>query len=339
MKNRISILLTAAAVCSLMAGCPVLAEGTEQNSQVSYPVTVTDQLGREVVIEEKPETLVSGYYISTSLLIALDQEDNLVGVENNPELRTIYQLAAPQITELPNLGTVKEFDLEGCAALEPDLVIVPAKVQDTIPAMEELGMTVLAVKPESQELLEETITLLGTATDTMDRAEKLLSFCDEQEAVMEEAVKDTERPVVYLGGNSAFLSTAGPTMFQGSQIVNAGGTNAAEELTDDYWAEISYEQLLSWDPEYIILAANAKYTADDVLADENLAACTAVQKGRVYQMPGSIEAWDSPVPGSVLGSLWMASVLHPEEYPAEQWEQAVTEFYETFYGFTPEMAS
>lgn len=339
MKNRISILLTAAAVCSLMAGCPVLAEGTEQNSQVSYPVTVTDQLGREVVIEEKPETLVSGYYISTSLLIALDQEDNLVGVENNPELRTIYQLAAPQITELPNLGTVKEFDLEGCAALEPDLVIVPAKLKDTIPAMEELGMTVLAVKPESQELLEETITLLGTATDTMDRAEKLLSFCDEQEAVMEEAVKDTERPVVYLGGNSAFLSTAGPTMFQGSQIVNAGGTNAAEELTDDYWAEISYEQLLSWDPEYIILAANAKYTADDVLADENLAACTAVQKGRVYQMPGSIEAWDSPVPGSVLGSLWMASVLHPEEYPAEQWEQAVTEFYETFYGFTPEMAS
>lgn len=339
MKNRISILLTAAAVCSLMAGCPVMAEGTEQNSQVSYPVTVTDQLGREVVIEEKPETLVSGYYISTSLLIALDQEDNLVGVENNPELRTIYQLAAPQITELPNLGTVKEFDLEGCAALEPDLVIVPAKLKDTIPAMEELGMTVLAVKPESQELLEETITLLGTATDTMDRAEKLLSFCDEQEAVMEEAVKDTERPVVYLGGNSAFLSTAGPTMFQGSQIVNAGGTNAAEELTDDYWAEISYEQLLSWDPEYIILAANAKYTADDVLADENLAACTAVQKGRVYQMPGSIEAWDSPVPGSVLGSLWMASVLHPEEYPAEQWEQAVTEFYETFYGFTPEMAS
>ena len=339
MKNRISILLTAAAVCSLMAGCPVLAEGTEQNSQVSYPVTVTDQLGREVVIEEKPETLVSGYYISTSLLIALDQEDNLVGVENNPELRTIYQLAAPQITELPNLGTVKEFDLEGCAALEPDLVIVPAKLKDTIPAMEELGMTVLAVKPESQELLEETITLLGTATDTMDRAEKLLSFCDEQEAVMEEAVKDTERPVVYLGGNSAFLSTAGLAMFQGSQIVNAGGTNAAEELTDDYWAEISYEQLLSWDPEYIILAANAKYTADDVLADENLAACTAVQKGRVYQMPGSIEAWDSPVPGSVLGSLWMASVLHPEEYPAEQWEQAVTEFYETFYGFTPEMAS
>lgn len=339
MKRKISILLTAAAASSLMAGCPVLAEEAEQITQVSYPVTVTDQLGREVTIEEKPETLVSGYYISTSLLIALDQEENLVGVENNAESRAIYQLAAPEITELPSVGTAKEFDLEGCAALDPDLVIVPAKLKDTIPAMEELGMTVLAVRPENQEQLEEMITLLGTVTDTMEQAEGLLSFYDTQEAALEEALKDVERPVVYLGGNSAVLSTAGPAMYQSSQIVNAGGVNAAEELTDDYWAEISYEQLLSWDPEYIVLAADAKYTAEDVLADENLADCTAVQNEQVYQMPGSIESWDSPVPGCVLGSLWMASVLHPEEYPAEQWEQAVTEFYETYYGFTPEMAS
>ncbi len=339
MKHKISILLTATAACSLMAGCPVLAEGTEQNTQVSYPVTVTDQLGREVTIEEKPETLVSGYYISTSLLIALDQEDNLVGVEAKADKRAIYQLAAPELTKLPSVGTAKEFDLEGCAALEPDLVILPAKLKDTIPTLEELGMTVLAVKPENQELLEEMITLLGTATDTMDRAESLLSFYDTQEAVLEEALKDVEKPVVYLGGNSALLSTAGPAMYQNSQIVNAGGVNAAEELTDDYWAEISYEQLLAWNPEYMILAADAEYTAEDVLADENLADCAAVQNQQVYQMPGSVEAWDSPVPGSILGSLWMASVLHPQEYPAEQWQQAVTEFYETFYKFTPEMAS
>ncbi|MFR1615559.1 MAG: ABC transporter substrate-binding protein, partial [Gemmiger formicilis] len=38
---------------------------------VTYPLTVTDQLGREVTIETEPKTLASGYYISTSLLIAL----------------------------------------------------------------------------------------------------------------------------------------------------------------------------------------------------------------------------------------------------------------------------
>ena len=43
----------------------------------------------------------------------------------------------------PNCGEELEFDLEGCAALTPDLVIVPAKLKDSIPQMEELGLTVL----------------------------------------------------------------------------------------------------------------------------------------------------------------------------------------------------
>ena len=43
------------------------------------------------------------------------------------------------------------------------------------------------------------------------------------------------------------------------------------------------------------------------------------------------------MPGSVLGSLWLASLLHPEEYLPEQYEEATVEFYETFYGFSPEM--
>ena len=154
-------------------------------------------------------------------------------------------------------------------------------------------------------------------------------------AELEDAVKDEKAPRVYLGGNSSFLSTAGPAMYQHSMIVNAMGKNVAEDLTDTYWAEVSYEQVLAWDPEYIILAADAKYTVDDVLNDANLQGCTAVKEKRVYQLPRDIECWDSPVPGSILGNLWLASILHPEAFSVETYEESVTEFYETFYGFTP----
>ena len=85
------------------------------------------------------------------------------------------------------------------------------------------------------------------------------------------------------------------------------------------------------------MAADAKYSKEELLADEALSSCTAIQQGNVIQIPNSIESWDSPVPASVLGSLWLASELHPEEYSAEQYEQTVTEFYETFYDFTPEI--
>ena len=126
-------------------------------------------------------------------------------------------------------------------------------------------------------------------------------------------------------------------MYQHCLIANGGGRNVAEELTDTYWAEISYEQLLAWDPEVIILAADATYSVEDVLNDKVLADCTAVKNGAVYRIPDEVECWDSPVPGSVLGSLWLASMLHGEAYPVEQYEAAVLEFYETFYGFTAEM--
>ena len=104
------------------------AAETAADAAVTYPLTVTDQLGREVTIESEPKTLASGYYISTSLLIALDVKDELVGVEAKAAKRSLYTLSAPEIQELPSIGTAKEFDLEGCAALQPDLVIGPAKL-------------------------------------------------------------------------------------------------------------------------------------------------------------------------------------------------------------------
>ena len=128
------------------------ASADSTDATVTYPLTVTDQLGREVTIEKEPESLVSGYYISTSLMIALGLDEKLVGVEAKADTRNIYKLSAPEILDLPSVGTAKEFDLEGCASLNPDLVIVPAKLKDSIPAMEELGLTVLAVKPENQWL-------------------------------------------------------------------------------------------------------------------------------------------------------------------------------------------
>lgn len=302
-----------------------------------YPVTVTDQLGREVVIEKEPQTIVSGYYISSSLLMALGQQDKLVGIEAKADKRPIYSLAAPKLLELPSVGTAKEFDLEGCAALSPDLVIVPAKLKETIPALEELGLTVLAVKPEDRQLFTELAQLLGVVTNTQGRAAALIANGEEELAELTRALEGIERPTVYLAGNSSFLSTAGEAMYQNSLITQAGGTNVAAELADTYWAEISYEQLLAWNPEYIILAAEADYTVESVLADEQLAECAAVKNGHVYQIPGQIEAWDSPVPGSVMGSLWLTSVLHPESYSPQQYQQAVTEFYEEYYGFVPEI--
>lgn len=320
MKKYISVLVMIVVLLSVFA-----------SALADYPVTVVDQAGRTVTIEAAPEKLVSGYYISTGALIALDADARLVGIEAKAGSRPIYRLAAPALLELPSVGTAKQFDLETCAALEPDLVILPKKLADVADTLADLGITALVVNPEDGALLADMIGMLAAALDVQEQGDALLAAMDAVTAALTEQLADCERPSVYLAGNSSLLSTAGPAMYQHSLIELAGGVNVAAGLTDAYWANIDYEQLLAWDPACIILASDASYTVADVLADAALAECTAVREGRVYQLPGSIEAWDSPVPGSVLGAMWMASVLHPEVIAAETYQETVKEFYGTFY--------
>lgn len=300
--------------------------------QTVYPVTVTDQAGREVTIEKEPSSIVSGYYISSSLLIALGLKDKVVGIEAKADKRPIYKLAAPEMTELPNVGTAKEFNLETCAALSPDLVILPMKLKDAAQSLTDLGITVLLVNPESQDLLTEMINTIATATNTNSEAAKLLAYIDSQKDMLTSALSGVEPESVYLAGNSSFLSTAGPSMYQSSIIELAGGKNAADSITDTYWSEISYEQLLAWDPSYIIIASDAEYTVDDIMNDPNLAECTAVKNSHVYAIPGDVEALDSPVPAGILASVWLAGILHPDQVSADTYTTEMTNYYETFYG-------
>ena len=327
MKKVISLLMVFAMLL------PVAVFG-ETAAETQYPVTVVDQAGREVVIENEPQKLVSGYYISTSVLIALDLDEKMVGIEAKANKRAIYQLAAPELIALPNVGTAKEFDLEGCAALEPDLVILPLKLKSAAATLEGLGIDVLLVNPENQELLTGMITMIATATNTQDKADALLGFTTVQEAYLAEILAGAAAPSVYLAGNSSLLSTAGTALYQSDMIRLAGGVNVAAAIEDAYWVEIDYEQLLTWNPEYIILASDATYTVEDVLADPILADCAAVVGGHVYQMPGKAEAWDSPVPSGILGAMWLANVLHAELLTNDDYAAKVDEYYETFYGFT-----
>ena len=329
MKKILPLLLCLALLLSLTA---VASAENVENTQ--YPVTLTDQAGREVTIQEEPQRIVSGYYISTSALIALGLQDKLVGIEAKAAKRPIYQRSAPQLIDLPNVGTAKEFDLEGCAALEPELVILPLKLKDAAKTLEDLGFPVLLVNPEDQAQLEEMISLIAAATNTQSSAQALLDFTAAQEALLEKTLEGTRTPSVYLAGNSALLSTAGDAMYQSDMIRLAGGVNAAAELTDTYWVEVSYEQLLAWDPDYILLASDAGYTVEDVLADPNLADCAAVKNGNVFKMPGKAEAWDSPVPSGILGAVWLANLLLPEAFTEEDCAEVIDEYYETFYGFT-----
>lgn len=313
-----------------------------------YPLTITDMAGREVTIEAEPQHIVSGYYISSSACIALGLTDKMVGIEDKSTQRPIYKLAAPQLIDLPNVGSAKAFDLEACLAAEPDLVILPMKQKETADTLAEMGIPAIVVLPESHDQLVQMITLLGTTTNTMAAADELLAYytatLDKVTSLTANLTED-QKPLVYMAGSSSYLNTAPKDMYQASLIEAAGGINAGNEIEGNSWVEVSYEQILAMNPDYIMIPTNnfatgaPDYTAEDVLADENLAETNAVINGAVYQMTTGYEAWDSPVPSGILGTLWMLKTLHPDLYTGEQFAADVADFYQTFYGFTVDPAA
>ena len=344
--NKWLAMLLAVVMVLSFAACgkePAPAPQPEPTSDVTYPVTVKDMAGREVTLEKQPERIVSGYYISSSACIALGLTDKMVGIEDKSAKRPIYKLAAPALIDLPNVGSAKAFDLEACIATEPDLVILPMKQKDTAQTLQEMGIATLLVLPESHEQLIEMFTLIGTATNTVKQAEKLISYYNTKLSAVTELTRDIpddQKPVVYLGSTSDILRTAPREMYQASLITTAGGKNAGDVLEGSSWTDIDNETFLTMNPDIIVIptdnfaVSSPDYTAEDVMNNPTFSDVTAVKNSAVYQMPIGYEAWDSPVPSGILGTLWMLKTLHPELYPAEQFAADVNEFYTVFYGFS-----
>lgn len=344
--NKWLAMLLAVVMVLSFAACgkePAPAPQPEPTTDVTYPVTVKDMAGREVTLEKQPERIVSGYYISSSACIALGLTDKMVGIEDKSAKRPIYKLAAPALIDLPNVGSAKAFDLEACIATEPDLVILPMKQKDTAQTLQEMGIATLLVLPESHEQLIEMFTLIGTATNTVKQAEKLISYYNTKLSAVTELTRDIpddEKPVVYLGSTGDILRTDPREMYQASLITTAGGKNAGDVLEGSSWTDIDNETFLTMNPDIIVIptdnfaVSSPDYTAEDVMNNPTFSDVTAVKNGAVYQMPVGYEAWDSPVPSGILGTLWMLKTLHPELYPAEQFAADVNEFYTVFYGFS-----
>lgn len=297
------------------------------------PIKLTDAAGRTVKLEKTANRVVSCYYISSSAMLSLGLKGKLVGIEKKAENRSVYDLTDEKLLSLPQIGSMKEMNVEAIVALEPELILLPKKCISYVESFELLDIPVLVVDPEDEEGLRQMISLLGEACGAIEKRDALLSCFDRVMTVP----KQTDGETALFLGNSSYQTVAPDGMFQSSLLRMGGYENAASSLKGNYWTEISLETLLSWNADVVFVPSDAAYTPDDLRAafvEAGLPLPKAIEEGKVYQMPGCIEAWDSPVPSSVLGIEWLRVKHGISEMSALRDE--VKTFYETFYGFIPE---
>ncbi len=318
-------LLLVLAVGLGMAGC-------KRQEDKGTTVTVVDQTGREVQVPKDVNRVVSGYYISTYMALAMGAVDKLVGIEMKADTRPLYHKVAPQVIELPGVGTAKALNVETVLGLEPDLVILPAWLEETAQQLEDLGLATIVIEPEDLDSLAEAFLLMGKAMGCEERAQAIVDYYEEKvHEVQNLADGKEEKTRVYLAGSEPLRTVSGG-MYQHSIIELAGGRNVSAEVGEGYWANVSLEQVLAWDPEVIVLADYSESGIEQLNKDPKWSGVTAVKKGRVLRFPSPIEPWDSPGPSAVLGILWLTHVLNPDVYTQEQFEAEVSTFYGQFYG-------
>lgn len=332
MKRVIAFLLAIGMVFAV--GCSSTAtDGTDTENTV----TIIDQTGRTVMVQQPVDRIISCCDSSTSLLLALGEADHLVGVEENVDNQLLYQKVDPNIAELTSVGSSTEIDVETCVSLSPDLVILPASFKDMTAQFDALSIPAIVINPTNFTEIETTIQLLGTAIggEAELRAEQQLDFYHSKLEFINSLPFVGEKPTVYLAGSSDYLETITNQMLQSDMIERASATSASNDLSGDDWVEVTPEQIVQWNPDYIIMSADATYDISDIESDRRLRDVSAVKNQQIYRMPAPMEGWDCPTASAILGVLWMTNLFHDDLYPDAELQKDITYFYEIFYGITP----
>jgi iron complex transport system substrate-binding protein len=301
-------------------------------------VRVVDQAGRIIDVSQPVERIVSAYGIATYYVYALGAGDRIVnawyvqirGISQAPE--ALY-LIEPNLAEKLSFGTP---NLEEVVAKEPDLVLTnPVKHGALAVTLAELGIPAIQYTAETPEEIKEAMLLTGTALGpkTTARAEAFADTCDRllnQVRTQTDAIPEDQRLRVYFCGSDPLRAASGD-MYQSLMIEAAGGISVSQGLVG-YWNNVNLEQVLVWEPDVIVITTYGGLEPEGIIDDPDWQAIPAVKNGRVYKMPGLAAAWDTPVPDSILGILWLAERLYPEEV-AFNLEEEVRDFYGTFYDY------
>lgn len=272
----------------------------------SYPVTVTDDLGRAVTLDHAPRRIVAMIPSHTETVCALGACDRLVGVDS-------FSDWPAEVASLPHLGSAFDPDLEALVALRPDLVLTD-EYSGLADRLRALGIPVYAGTPQTYD---ETLALfdrLGRMLDRETQAALLRGRVEGEVRGVRRAVASLPRLRVYVELDATPYSV-GPGSVVGTLLGMAGGDTIVPASMGDF-PQLDPEFVVAQDPE-VVLLADAPYgqTVAAARARPGWAALRAVRDDRVLALDADQVDLISRA-GPRLGEAvrLLASLLHPGRF-------------------------
>ncbi len=337
MKKTIKFVLLII-VLALVSACSFESENSIENQKAEE--IFIDSLKREVVIPTKIEKIAVTGDIAQMMIFAIAPE-KLVGTAGKwSEEAKVY--IPEQYHNLPYLGklfgTQGELNFESLLIADPDIIIDMGEAkagitEDLDYLQDKLDIPVIHISTNLKGNAE-AFEVLGELLSKEQEAQKLANFCediyDSTINILNE-VGDEKVKIIYLQGEDGLNVVAKNSYY--SELIDLMADNVAEidfATTSGMGNEVDFEQLLLWNPDYIIFGNNNIF--NDVTKHQTWNSLTAIKNKNYYETPLLPYNWTGTPPSvqQYLGMMWYTELFY-SSYSDYDFEAKVYEFFKLFY--------
>lgn len=275
-----------------------------------WPREFTDAFGETVIIEKKPERVISLSLGLDEVVMALAGPSRFAAISDIA--RSEYSNIVALANEVPE--TVRN-DLEQILGFEPDLLLLDGFAQpELVLQARSAGLTIIVTDlhdtfAEHLENVAFLARVLGEEARGKELVAELTARADALAAIVAEAGAGQDAPRVLHVTPNLFIPGLETTTED--IIIRAGAVNAASEAGVVGWQQLSLESVAEMAPDVII---HDEFDADnlrnEILEHPSLADVPAIRDGRVYEIPSrylsTLSFWN------LRGAEELATYLWPE---------------------------
>ena len=294
-------------------GCSQSSDKTSSPAETTdnktvYPLTVNDDLGRQVTIKAEPQRIVSIAPSNTEILFYLGLGNRVVG-------DTKYCDYPEEAKLVEKVGGFKDPSLEKIVSLKPDLVLATGMHAQMVKSMEEAGLTVIVLDRKNVEGIVESMQLIGKIAGVPEKSTALTNDLQARiKAITQKTanIPENQKPTVYYELWYEPLMSVGKDTLIGQIITMAGGQNIAADGQGNY-PQISEEIIVARNPQIMLnsYGHDAKIvTVEEISQRKGWSELAFVKSGKIYTVES--DTLTIAGPRIVNGLEQVAKYLHPE---------------------------
>ncbi len=281
----------------------LLLVGIVVPSLADYPVTITDDRGKQITITKRPERIVvAGTPLYTEILIDLGALNRIVGVSESAD-------NPPEVANVPRVGPAFNPNVEAIISLKPDVVFgAIGAIRDTL---ERAGLIVVSLGKKGSGAIDSVTEIFRTIRSVglviegdTKRADTLIGKIAEEIVTIEGTVLDRFKPTVAIlypaGEQPPFAAGRGTP--ENEIVLRAGGINIFPDVAD--YKQVSFEEIVKRDPSVIF---TDPLLIPLITQHRLLQGVKAVREKRVYGIGAS--QWVSSRIAQTIKTV--ADLLHP----------------------------